>query len=338
MSAPRIASVLTVDHRIPSGPFFDELAVGQAHSSPGLTLTDALVATHRAIVGDRTPIALDTNLATRVTGGRAVAHPALIWDVVIGQSTHFTQRAKANLFYRNLALRRLVEVGDTIYTDTEVVALRENSAKEGRHPTGMVVLRITAVDQEGRAVMDFSRCAMLPMSRPEVTTGHQDDLLTPGDAVDVDQLRGLVASWDLTRHPQGPAVRQGDRFIDGHGDVVSSAPELARTTLNLAAVHHDSRAAGKQRLVYGGHTVGLANAQLAKAFPHLVAVIGWNSCDHLGPVHENDTVFSTITVENVDDIGAHGQFVDFRCQVFKVVDGPPVEVLDWRPRALLALR
>ncbi|MBR7194625.1 acyl dehydratase [Gordonia sp. SCSIO 19800] len=323
---------------MPSGAFFDDLAVGQSYSSPGLTVTDALVATHRAILGDRTPIALDTSLAASVVGGGAVAHPGLVWDVVIGQSTHFTQRAKANLFYRDLALRRLVEVGDTIYTDTEVVALRENRAKEGRHPTGMVALRITAADQKGRAIMDFSRCAMLPMSRAGITTGHQDDLLGPGDGVDGGYSRELVAGWDLTRHPKGTRVEKRDRFVDGHGDVVSSAPELARTTLNLAAVHHDVRAAGAQRLVYGGHTVGLANAQLAKAFPHLVAVIGWNSCDHLGPVHENDTVFSTITVEGVDDVGAHGQLVDFRCQVFKVVDGPPVEVLDWRPRALLALR
>ena len=33
----------------------------------------------------------------------ALAHPALVSDVAIGQSTLATQRVKANLFYRGLA-------------------------------------------------------------------------------------------------------------------------------------------------------------------------------------------------------------------------------------------
>ena len=46
-------------------------------------------------------------------------------------------------------------------------------------------------------------------------------------------------------------------MLHSTGDVVSSAPELARLTLNIAATHHDSRVGGR-RLVYGGHTIGLA--------------------------------------------------------------------------------
>ena len=66
------------------------------------------------------------------------------------------------------------------------------------------------------------------------------------------------------------------------GDVVSSAPELARLSLNIAATHHDERVAG-QRLVYGGHTIGLAPAQATRALPNLVTVVSWDSCDHTGP-------------------------------------------------------
>ena len=99
------------------------------------------------------------------------------------------------------------------------------------------------------------------------------------------------------------------------GDVVSSAPELARLTLNMAMAHHDAQAAGGQRLVYGGHTVGLALAQAARSLPSLVTVAAWHGCDHLGPVHEGDTLRSTISVEQVDSLPAGGGLVHLRSRV-----------------------
>src|SRR5579884_1703285 len=85
---------------IVDGPYFDDLEVGQTVlDAPGQTLTDGLAALHTAIVGDRLRLALDAELSRRVTGGR-MAPPALVWNVAIGQSTVFTRRAIANLFYR----------------------------------------------------------------------------------------------------------------------------------------------------------------------------------------------------------------------------------------------
>ena len=83
------------------------------------------------------------------------------------------------------------------------------------------------------------------------------------------------------------------------GDVVSSAPELARLTLNIAAPHHDSRIGGR-RLVYGGHTIGLALAQASRLLPNLVTVLGWESCDHTGPVHEGDTLYSELHIVSAE--------------------------------------
>ena len=60
-----------------------------------------------------------------VGDGSALAHPALVCDVAIGQSTLATQRVIANLFYRGLVLRRGPRIGDTLRTRTEVVALAQ---------------------------------------------------------------------------------------------------------------------------------------------------------------------------------------------------------------------
>ena len=119
--------------------------------------------------------------------------------------------------------------------------------------------------------------------------------------------------------------------------MVSSAPELARLTLNVAAVHHDAAAAGGRRLVYGGHVIGLALAQAVRSLPSIVTVVAWHGCDHLGPVHEGDTLRSTISVERVEDLPGGG-LVHLRSGVR--ADGsdgsPPRDVLDWRYVAVVA--
>jgi acyl dehydratase len=113
--------------------------------------------------------------------------------------------------------------------------------------------------------------------------------------------------------------------------VVSSAPELARLTLNIAATHHDSRVGG-QRLVYGGHTIGLALAQASRLLPNLVTVLGWESCDHTGPVHEGDTLYSELHVETAEPT-EHGGVLGLRSLVYAVGE-PDRPVLDWRFDAL----
>jgi acyl dehydratase len=113
---------------IVEGPYFDELSPGQVFdTAPALTLTPGHAATHQAVVGDRLRLALDATLARDVTGSAPLAHPGLVWDVAIGQSTLATHHVKANLFYRGLVLRRAPLIGDTLRTVTEVVALRQKS-------------------------------------------------------------------------------------------------------------------------------------------------------------------------------------------------------------------
>jgi acyl dehydratase len=325
-----------------TGPYFDELTVGQRFTgAPALTLTSGLAAAHQAITGDRLALMLDHDLCREVTGGDPLAQPGLVWDVAIGQSTIVTQHVKANLFYRGLAFRRMPRLGETLQTCTEVVALRQNRPREGRAPTGLAGLRITTTDQAGRPVLDFWRCAMLPVRDPAIQTGHRDDLDAVGHEVASGDLAALVSGWRLTPlaaraggpHPAG--LRAGQRFEVAGGDVVSSAPELARLTLNIAAVHHDIQAGGNGRLVYGGHAIGLALSQATRALPSLVTVLGWHSCDHLAPVREGDTLRSTITVEQVEDLPDGGGLVHLRSVVR--ADGPDErDVLDWRYVAVLA--
>ncbi|WP_084269149.1 MaoC family dehydratase [Mycobacterium avium] len=325
------------------GPYFDDLAIGQIVASPAVTMSSGMAATHQAIVGDRLRLALDSGLCAAVTGlPGPLAHPALVCDVAIGQSTLITQRVKANLFYRGLIFHRFPIIGDTLHTRTEVVGLRANSAKEGRSPTGMVALRITTTDQADRLVLDFYRCAMLPASSewaPQNSTSPNCDLSVIGADPE-------LPAADPTMHWDGDIFRKsvpGPHFsaemvgtvMHSTADVVSNAPELARLTLNVAATHHDSRAGGR-RLVYGGHTIGLALGQASRLLPNLVTVLGWESCDHTGPVHEGDTLYSELHVLSARAIDAGG-LLGLRSTVYAVADStdePDRQVLDWRFSAL----
>ncbi|MCE0539686.1 MaoC family dehydratase [Kineosporia rhizophila] len=309
------------------GPYFDELHVGQVFDqAPAITLTSGRAAAHQAVLGNRLRLTLDDTLAQEVTGAPGLASPALVWDTAIGQSTVVTQHVKANLFYRGLSFHRHPRLGDTLRTVTTVDALRENTPKPGRAPTGVAALHIVTTDQHERVVLDFWRCAMLP-SR-SAGTGHRDDL----DAVGVERpLR--VPDWDLpTYHRRVPGPHHGDLEVGqtwsvSGGDVVSSAPELARLTGNVAAVHHDAAAAGGQRLVYGGHTIGLAFHQVCRALPAIVTVAGWTGCDHLAPVHENDTLTSRIEV-----LDRQPHLVRLR----SVVRNATTDVLSWTFTAVMA--
>lgn len=317
------------------GPYFEDLRVGDRFDgAPGMTLTDGHAAVHQAILGDRLRLPLDRPLCRAVTGAVSLAHPALVWDVAIGQSTVATRQVRANLFYRGLAFRRYPRIGDTLRTGTEVVALRQNSRRVGRRPTGLVVLRVRTEDQESRPVLDFHRCAMIPLRDTELETGHRDPLDLP-DAVPVDRAGPAIPPWDLARFREIPGehfaeLTLGRTWRVTGADVVSNAPELARLTLNVAAVHHDADVAGR-RLVYGGHTIGLALAQLVRAVPNVVTITGWESCDHTAPVHEGDSLTSEITVIARTPLPSGG-LVGLRT----TVAGPAGQVLDWRLTALFA--
>jgi acyl dehydratase len=335
------------------GPWFDDLSVGQVFDdAPAVTITSGHAAVHLALFGDRLRLPLDGPLCEAVTGrSELLAHPNLVCNVVIGQTTGASQRVIGNLFYRGLVLQRPVFVGDTLRTRTTVVGLRQNRTKPGRPASGLVALEVHSENQHGEPVLDFWRCPMLPLRDETAATGHADDFSAIPAKLDPDRLRAAVPDgWHLdalrSRHgaTRFDQLEAGDRFAVEGRDTVTGAPELARMTLNLAAVHTDAAASTyRRRLVYGGHTISMAGAQLLRALPDVVTILGWRSCDHTGPVFEGDVLRTEVTVEATTPLGDGSGLVDLRAEVFATADGSGGEddagertVLDWRLVVLAA--
>ena len=132
-------------------------------------------------------------------------------------------------------------------------------------------------------------------------------------------------------------LRPGQIWFLEAGETVSCAPELARLSLNLAMTHTDASAGTHgQRLVYGGHVIGIAASHLTKVLPDLATVLAWRSCDHLGPTFEGDLLRSEITLEELEPLPDGGLLharilVSAQC----VEDDDPRPVLDWRLSALM---
>jgi acyl dehydratase len=124
---------------------------------------------------------------------------------------------------------------------------------------------------------------------------------------------------------------------------VTSAPELARQTLNLAQAHTDAAASPYgRRLVYGGHTISMASAQLSRALPNLVTLIAWRGCDHRAPVFEGDRLKTELEVIATHELKSGGGLVDLQVLV-SAERGPDALqpgkrecVLDWHLLALMA--
>lgn len=311
-------------HRV-GGPYFEDFHVGDIFSAPSVTVTDGHAAMYQAIVGDRLRLPLDHDLCRRVTGSdRALAHPMLVINLVNGQTTYVSQNVKGNLFYRGLMLLLPVFIGDTLTTTTKVVALRQNRQKAGRSATGMVALEMQTTNAAGGCVMRYWRCPMIPCRDAEANTGHQDDFDWIPETLNMDQLNAtLPGNWNTAEFSENAlnlpqlTLKVGDKVVVEAQDTVTCAPELVRLTGNIAYTHTDaSRSYLGKRLVYGGHTISLAFAQICRAIPNIISLIAWQGCDHVGPVLEEDIIRTEFVINGETDAACGGLLRELHVQSF----------------------
>jgi acyl dehydratase len=85
--------------------------------------------------------------------------------------------------------------------------------------------------------------------------------------------------------------------------------------------------------VDGGHAIGLALHQVTRALPAMVAVGGWRGCDHIGPVHEDDTLVSVITVQGLDALPSGGGLARLRVTLKATTPGQSKQQCSTGPSA-----
>ncbi|MBT5203619.1 MAG: acyl dehydratase [Gammaproteobacteria bacterium] len=331
-------------------PFFEDFSVGDDLSDvPAITVTEGMAAIHQALFGDRSKLSLDVELCRKVTGRAGLlANNALVCNLAIGQSTIPSQRVLGNLFYRGLHLKNAVFLGDTLTTQTSVIALRQNTIKAGRAATGMVALQMHVTNQHDQTVMLFWRCPMLPCRDPEAETRQADSFESMPASISDQELLKHLPDWSLDHFGR---LAKGTKFADFEigtiidieaADTVTCAPELVRMTLNMAMTHTDaSRSVYGKRLVYGGHTIAVASSQITRLIPNLCSILAWYQCDHTGPVFEQDILSTRVTIEDTLSL-QQGGILKLHVEVTaqRGSEAPAemqsAKVLDWRLACLTA--
>ena len=155
------------------GRYLEEFEVGDVYKHwPGKTITQAEDILFCSITMNQHPVHSDDNYATAASPtGRAMVVGNLVYSLVLGQSVaDVSGRAIANLEVEQLVHANPTFHGDTIYSESEVLAVRQSSSKPDR---GVVSVKTIGYKQDGTVVCQFSRKVLVP------TRAHADESM-PG--------------------------------------------------------------------------------------------------------------------------------------------------------------
>jgi acyl dehydratase len=143
-----------------TGRVFEDFEVGDVYEHPlGRTLLAADNIWFTCLTMNTNPIHFDAAYAAQTEFGRPLMNSCLTLALVTGQSvTDLTQNAVANLGWDEVRLPHPVFEGDTIYSRSEVLEIRESTSRPN---VGIVKVKTTGVNQDGTPVIDFTRTFMV---------------------------------------------------------------------------------------------------------------------------------------------------------------------------------
>lgn len=142
------------------GRFFEDFTVGDIYQHPlGRTITTTDNMWFTLLTQNTAPIHFDHHYAAQTEFGRPLVDSTFTLALVTGQSvTDISQNVFANLGWNDIRLPHPVFEGDTIYSQSEVLAARES---QSRPNVGIVRVRSTGYNQDGIVVITFERTIMV---------------------------------------------------------------------------------------------------------------------------------------------------------------------------------
>ncbi len=153
--------------------FFDDLVVGQRHTTAGRTVTESDIVSFAGLSGDFNGLHVDAEYAATTDFGERVAHGLLVLSIASGLSTRlaFSEALAPNILgLLDLQCRwpAPTRIGDTIRVEVRIADLATTS-RPGR---GIVTLHRT-VSNQGRDVVMESSWKLLVRARTTQTEGSQ---------------------------------------------------------------------------------------------------------------------------------------------------------------------
>jgi acyl dehydratase len=148
-------------YRQSHGRYFEDFAVGDVYEHrPGRTISEADNTWFTLLTMNQHPLHFDAAYAAKSEFGRPVVNSCLTLSIVAGMSvSDVSQKAIANLGWRDIRLTAPVFPGDTIYAHSEVIAKRESTKRPSQ---GIVTVKTTGTKADGTVFMSYERSVLVP--------------------------------------------------------------------------------------------------------------------------------------------------------------------------------
>ncbi len=143
------------------GRYFEEFKVGDVYEHrPGRTVTEADNVWFSLLTNNQHPLHSDAAFAAKSEFGKPVVNSCLTLSIVMGLSVADTsQKAIANLGWKDIKLLAPVFAGDTIYAESEVLGKRESKSRPNQ---GIVTIRTTGKKADGTVFISYERSMLIP--------------------------------------------------------------------------------------------------------------------------------------------------------------------------------
>ena len=143
------------------GRYFEDFTVGDVYEHrPGRTISETDNTWFTLLTMNTHPLHFDAAYAEKSEFGRPLVNSALTLAIVAGMSvSDLSQKAVANLGWDKIRLTAPVFAGDTIYAESEVLAVRQSKSR----PTqGIVTVKTTGRKADGTVFMTYERAFLVP--------------------------------------------------------------------------------------------------------------------------------------------------------------------------------
>jgi len=142
------------------GRYYEDFVVGDTYEHrPGRTISETDNTWFTLLTMNTHPLHFDVEYGKASEFGRCLVASPLTLAILVGMSvTDVSQKAIANLGWKDIRMTAPVFPGDTLYAESEVLDKRESNS---RPTAGVVTVRTTGKNQDGKVICTFERSILV---------------------------------------------------------------------------------------------------------------------------------------------------------------------------------
>ena len=142
------------------GRYYEDFVVGDVYEHrPGRTISEADNTWFTLLTMNTHPLHFDAEYGKASEFGKCIVASPLTLAILVGMSvTDVSQKAIANMGWKDIRMTAPVFAGDTLYGVSEVLEKRESKS---RPTAGLVTVRTIGKNPDGKIVCDFERTVLV---------------------------------------------------------------------------------------------------------------------------------------------------------------------------------